>query len=292
LQCFEQAVALDSNYALAWSGLANALNMLGFYGLLPPESCLERSREAAATAVELDPLLAEAHTALALCYLLNWNLRESETEFLRALELNPHDLQARDWYGVFYLHWIAGRSEAAICQLRLAAKSDPLSGYGKAMLAVFYADTGRLDEALQEIESAVEVDPESFLIRWFLQLILYYQGRFEESVAAAESGLALSGRHPYCVGTLALTYADWGKMEDAKALCMELEWRARREHVSPLILGWMFSSIGEAETAIQYAQQAFQRRDPLLIATKRHLQFARFRKDSRFQEILAKMQFV
>jgi len=291
LPCFERAVALDSNYALAWAGLADARNMLGFYGLLPPEACLEQAKEASVRAVQLDDSQAEAHNALALSHLLAWDQPHAKFEFLRALELNPRYLQARDWYGLFYLQWMAGRIEEGIDQLKQAVESDPLSGYAKGMLAVSYSDAGKPDQALEAAHAAVELDPDSFLGRWMLQVALHHQGRFDESVAAGKSALAISGRHPYCVASLALTYADWGKPAEAKALYMELQWRSKCEYVQPAVLAWAASATDEQEAAIQYAEEAYRRRDPGMISAKRFLAFARLRKDPCFQKILVAMRF-
>jgi len=291
LECFERAVALDMNYALAWAGLADALNMHGFWGLLPPEACLERAKEASLRAVELDASLTEAHNALALSHLFAWDQPKAEFEFLRALELNPRYLQARAWYGLFYLQWWAGSLEGGIDHVRQAAESDPLSGYAKAMLSVSYSDAGKRDLALQTALTAVELDPDSPLTRWFLQVALQLQGRFEESVAAGEACLAVSGRHPFGVASLALAYADRGKPSEARALYMELLWRAKREYVQSPVLAWAASAADDQEAAIQFAREAYQRHDPAMIAAKRFSAFARLRNDLRFQEIIAAMGF-
>jgi serine/threonine-protein kinase len=286
LQCFEGAVALDSNYASAWAGLADARHMVSFYGLLPHEQCVGPAREAALRAVQFAPVVAEGHAAVAFSHLFAWDLANAELEFLRALELNPRDVQARDWYGVFYLHWATGRTEEAIDQLKTAIKYDPLSAYAKAMLAVCYSDVGMSDEALQMARAAVDLDPDSFVARWFLQVALHHTGRFTESVAAGEVALALSGRHPYSVGCLALAYADWGRPLEAQALYMELRWRAKREYVQPLVLAWAASAADDQSGAIELIREAYKRHDPNMIAAKRFSAFSRLHGDPRFQEIL------
>ena len=286
LKCFEQAAALDSNYALAWAGLADSLHMLGFYGLLPPEECLERARGAATRSVELDASLAEAHNALAVSHLFDWDQRNAEFEFLRALEINPRYLQALIWYGLFYLQWVAGREEEGIDQVRQAVECDPLSGYAKGMLAVAYADAGKLDQALRTVHAGVELDPDSLLTRWLLQVILRLLGRYPESIVAGEACLAISGRHPWSVASLGLAYADWGRTSEAKALYMELQWRAKREYVQPIALAWAASAMEDQGAAIQFAQEAYQRRDPTMIAAKRFSEMARLRKDPNFQKII------
>ena len=93
-KCFERAVALDPQYGLAWPGLADARNTLGYSGFDRPEATMPQAKEAATRAVALDPMLAETHSSLACSYQLHdWNRTEAEREFLRALELNPRYIQ-------------------------------------------------------------------------------------------------------------------------------------------------------------------------------------------------------
>ncbi|MFY9559979.1 MAG: protein kinase [Terriglobales bacterium] len=285
--CFKRAVLLDANYALAWAALADAYNMLAFYGLSHPEVCLPQAKEASVRAVTLDPLLAEAHTALALTHLFcDWDQPKAELEFLRALELNPRYLQARDWYGVFYLQWVAGRLEEGIAQTKHAAEFDPLSGYAKGMLAAACLNAGKLDDALQAAQAALPLDPDSFLSLWTLFIALHGQGRFEEAVAAGESALAISGRHPWIVASLALICTDWGKPEEAKAMYMELQWRAKRDYLQPSALVWAASAAGEQEEAIRYAREGYLVRDPAMLASRYWPCFARARKDPRFEGMM------
>src|SRR5438477_7942726 len=113
----KQAVTLDPKYALAWSGLADAYNMVGFYGLARPEACLPHAKEAAEQAIALDSLVAEAHTSLAMSHLFHdWDRPSAEREFLHCLKLKPRNSLARSWYGLYYLQWAEGRFEEGLAQ--------------------------------------------------------------------------------------------------------------------------------------------------------------------------------
>ncbi len=290
LECFQRAVVVDPNYALAWAGLADAYNMIGFYGLAEPEACLPQARDAAQRSVTLDSSLAETHCALAHVYLYSHtDQSQAGSEFLRAMELNPRYLQARIWYGLFYLQWAEGRLEEGLQQTKLAAQSDPLSGYAHAMLAAAYVTAGKLEEAVQAVQAALRLDPEFFTARWLLHTIRHQLGEFEEAVAGGELTLAISGRHPWMMAELALTYCDWGRLADAEALYMELRWRAKREYVQLAVLAWAASAVNDREAAIRYAQEAHQRRDPIMISAKHMPEFARLRKDPQFDEIISVM---
>src|SRR3974390_3701743 len=138
-QCFEQAAALDPRYALAWSGLADANNMLGLYGFEPPELTVRQAKEAASRAVELDPMLAEAHCSLGCSLLLHdWNWKAADAEFLRALELNPRYQQNLAWDGLICLVWTQGRIEEGIAFARRAVDYHPYSAYAHGELSLVY----------------------------------------------------------------------------------------------------------------------------------------------------------
>jgi eukaryotic-like serine/threonine-protein kinase len=291
LDCFQRAVALDAEYALAWAGLADAYNPLAWYGFIRPQVSLPQAKEAAARAVALGPSLAEAHNALAFANTLcDWDWSSAEREFLRALELNPRYVQARDWYGVWYLQAVGGRFEEGIAHAKQAVECDPLSGYATANLALAYAFAGRSTQGLAIAQRAVDLDPESILAHLVLAYTLYFQGQLEESAAIGEAALGMSGRHPVFMTLLALAYADWGKPAEAKAVHTELSARAAREYVSPILLATSATAVGEWDNAIRYAREAYEIRDPQLTTMGRHwLGTRRLREDSRFMEILGSM---
>ncbi len=264
LECFKQAVAFDAQYAPAWAGLADSYTTLGYNGSARPEATMPKGIEAARRAVALDPSLAEAHNALAMACLMGaWDKAEAEREFLRALELNPRYIQARDWYALYYLQLTEGRLEEGVAQAKLALESDPLSAYANCLFGFMCCVAGRHAEGLQACEHAAELDSDSFLARWAHHYALYFARRFEEAVAVGELAAAMSGRHPWAMGTLAATLADWGKPSDAEAIYAELMGRARRSYVPPSILAISASAAGLKDEAICHARQAFEIRDPM-----------------------------
>ena len=288
-QCFERAVALDPNYALAWSGLADARNMLGLYGLERPEATLPRAKEAAERAVALDPILAEAHCSLACVRLLYaWDLVKSEQGFLRARELNPRYVQNLAWYALFYLSWARGRFEEAIPVASQAVEVDPLSGYAHSMLAFSFGHAGKGSEAVQFGTSAIELE-ESFFTYWALQHALHSDRQFVRAAAAGEMALAVSGRHPFAMSAQAMIFADWGKTVEANAVYAELRARATNHYIQPSHLAIAASAAGDIDAALRYSREAFEIRDPMLMTAKHWPHFARLREDPRFDEILVKM---
>jgi len=286
VECFKRAVALDPTYALAWSGLADAYNSAGFYGVASPETCLPQAKEAAQRAIELDPLLAEAHTSVALSYLLHdWDRSRSEREFLRSLELKPNNGLTRVWYGYFYLQCAANRFEEGREQAQEAVRIDPLSAWFRGMLATTYLPIDA-DRCLQVVLETLRLDPDSFLARFIQMAALNLLGRSDEAAQVAELMLRTLGRAAWVMGALARTYAWLGKRADAEALYMELRWRASREYVAPSILGWAALAAGEHDEAMRLEEKAHAIGDPSLINANCWPDWAELREDPRFKEIL------
>jgi len=230
-KCFERAVALDPQYALAWSGLADACGLLALHGLEHPTAVLPQAKDAATRAVALDPMLAEAHCSLARSYRQHdWKWIEAEREYLRALELNPRQLQTLSFYAASLATW--GRFDEGITYARRAVEYDPLSAFAHFILAYVYRVSGRSREAVRAAKSAAELE-ESFYAYWGLQFSLHWDRQFEKAAAAGEMALALSGRHAFALGGLAVTYTDWGKIAEAKAIYAELLARAVHEYIQP-----------------------------------------------------------
>jgi adenylate cyclase len=286
VEYFKKAVTLDPKYGLAWSGLADAYNMVAFYGLARPDACLAPAKEAAQRAIALDPLLAEAHTSLAMTHLFcDCDRSSAEREFLRSLELKPRNSLARIWYGMFFLHWVAGRFEEGLAQTKEAVQIDPLSAYARAMQAFAYLPID-VDKCLEKAQETLQIEPDHFLGRWAQLAAFNLQGRFAEAAEVGELALRMSGRSVWMMGSLARTYAAMGKRADSEALYMELQWRSKREYVDPDVLGWAAFAAGERDEAIRCEQEAFTIGDPSLIVAKYWPDFAELREDPRFDEIL------
>jgi len=286
VEYFNKAVALDPKYGLAWSGMADAYNMVAFYGLTKPDACLPLAKEAAQQAIALDPLLAEAHTSLAMSFLLSdWDRSSAEREFWRSMELKPRNSSARIWYGTFCLYWVAGRFEEAIAETKEAVRIDPLSAYARAMQSFTYLPVD-VDRSLATALETLQIEPNHFLGHWAHLQALNLQGRFGEASEVGELALKVSGRSGWMLASLARTYAAMGKRADSEALYMELRWRSKREYVAPAVLAYAAYAAGEQDQAIRYGEEAHAIGDPSLIAAKYWPDFADLRKDSRFEEIL------
>src|SRR5262249_6157438 len=153
------------------------------------------ARKAAAKAIALGPDLAESHNAMAeVSLLFDWDWRQTEQSFKRALQINPHYLQSAVWYGLFYVGFVCGRYEDAVDHLLAIQKAEPLSAYAAACVAYGMADSGRGAEAVRWGETACRLDPTSYLSLWSYQQALYVDGRYAAAIEAGDRALAISGR--------------------------------------------------------------------------------------------------
>ncbi len=189
----------------------------------------------------------------------------AKREFQRALELNPNYPQARAWYGLFFLQWIAGREQEGRDELLRLLQVDPLSGYANVILAFSGISSGRLSEAVEHGRKGVELDPNSYLAHWSFAAALACNAQYEEAAAMAERALAISGRHSWALMSLVSIYAAWDKPDNARAAYRELEARSAREYIQPSMLAPAAAAVGEMDRAIAFAQQALDDKDPLFV---------------------------
>ena len=216
----------------------------------------------------------------------------AERAFRRALELNPQYVQARSWYGVFYLQFVAGRFEEGQAELRRCGEIDPLSSYNAAVLGVGLGLAGYHKEAIDQAVKATELDPDAFFPRWTLQLVYGWASRYREAEQAGEDALAISGRHPWAMAMLAVTYGNWGKPEKARAIYEELKARTGREYIQPSMFAAAALGAGLLDEAVALFSRAYEQREPFLAIVARHWpEFAPLREDPRGQEIIAKMGY-
>ena len=291
IDCFSEAVALDPSYAQAWAGLADGYTTSGYSGFKPAVEVRSRALAAARRALESGPEVSEAHNALACATLLfERNYPLAEREFQRALELNPSYPQARAWYGLFFLHWVAGREQDAREQMSRLLQVDPLSGYANVIVAFADVTSRRPLQAVEHAQRGVELDPNSYLAHWSLTLALHGCARYEEAVGAAERALALSGRHNWALSTLVTIYASWDKPGPALAVYHELEARSAREYVQPSMLAPAAAAVGEMETAVALAQRAIDEGDPLFVMLARTFPtYDQLRTDSSFLDVVRQL---
>jgi serine/threonine-protein kinase len=291
MEYLKQAVELDPSFAAAWGGLAEAFAIQGYMGMAPPGEVMPRALTAARRAVALDPKAGEAHCALAAA-LMFWerDYEGAREAFVRGLELNPNYTQGRDWYGLFLLQWLYGAVPEGLAEVRLAYERDPLSAYPSSILALGLAMAGETAEALRFARLAVERDSDAFLYHWIHGLVAHWGGLFDEYFPASDRSAEVSNRHHFVMAHRAVACADCGRHVEARALHEELRTKRAMGYVPYFSLAISASAIGDMDGAIEYAQQACDEREPLLVIMTRVFPNARrLREDPRFADVLRRL---
>src|SRR3989441_8348537 len=189
VKCFEEAVKLDPNYALAYSGLADCYLIRGDRGWLSPREAVPKGKAHALRAIELDPTLAEGHASLGLAFLQEWAWQEAEKEFEKTIQLNQSYASAYQWYGV-YLSF-AGRYEEAKERTERASELDPLSSVIAGNLWLRLLTLGKPDRAMEQFRRLVRLNPDSDQMHSILSMIKLMDSNFEDSISEAEKASAL-----------------------------------------------------------------------------------------------------
>ena len=256
---YEQAVARDPQYALAYAGLANSYVLLPLYFSVPQRDAMAKAREAALKALQIDPKLAEAHNALGK--ILNFDdldLAGAEREFQRAIELQPNNATAHQWYGNGPLDSLA-RFDEAIAETKQAVELDPLSPIINTDRAypLYYASLRRSDGTGEEND---RVDPGFFYSRQILGMILQAKGDLPGAIAEFEKARQLSG-DPLHLALLAVAKTKMGDKNIAQQVLVELD----KVHPDRQGLAYdralVYLAIGNKEEALRWLEQSYADRD-------------------------------
>lgn len=285
LDFFEKALAEDSQYAQASSGLADAYCLLAHYGVVSPVEVWTKTASSAAAAVMLDESSAEAHTSLAhVKCTQDWDWAGAQREYLRALALDPKYATAHHWYAVSCLAPM-GRLDEALEEILIAQQLDPVSSIIAREIAVIHYYRRDFEAALEQIDHTVELNPHFSPAYWTLGLIQEQQGEFEESVAAFERAVELSPQNPRMKAALGRTLALSGKKEPAGRMLAELKELAGKRYVSPFDIASIYFAMGERAEGFEWLRQAFRDRCFELLCLMVDPRFDSLRVDGEFVEL-------
>jgi DNA-binding winged helix-turn-helix (wHTH) protein/Tfp pilus assembly protein PilF len=288
IRLYQQAIDVDPDYALPWLGLAKSWIMMGIHGLQPADNVYPRARAAAEKALQLDPSLAEAHTALGdIVKGYDWDWSSAEPYYLRALSIEPSCGLAHQWYA--NLLSITGRHDDAITHARRGRELAPLALAPASFLGFTLYRARRFREALKEAECAVTLDPNSPIANWFLGHAREAIERFPEALAAFAHAAEKSQDASFYLSALARVSVKAGDRRRSSAILAHLAERAAESYVSPLDLAIVEASLGRTDEALEHFETAFEQRVMRLTELPMH-SFDAIRSHPRVQAILAAMK--
>jgi adenylate cyclase len=291
LQYFEEAIEKDSKYALAYAGLAASYCSLGFSfdaGSLSPSEAVPKAKRAVQKALEIDESLAEAHTALAFIKLNHdWDWPGAETEFKRALELNPNYDNARHWYS----HYLTslGRIEESLIESKRALELDQLGLIMNVHLGWHYFYARQYDLAVEQLHKTLELDPNYGLTHWYLGVAYAQKAKYDDAVAELRKGQDLLRGNVGVRADMGHAYAVSGNKDEAERLINELNMLSEQRYVSSYHTALIYTGLEEDDRAFEWLESAYRERSDLLVYLAVEPRLDRLRPDSRFESLLRRI---
>jgi len=291
IRYFEQAIAEDPSYALAYSGLADSYALDLDYRGAPVFEGMERAKAEARKAIALDETLAEAHTSLGwVTFIYDWDWAAAEREFRRAIELNPHYSTARQWYSWFLA--AMGRFEEALMHGRTAIELDPASVSIRRSMGWLQYYARQSEEALDNLRRAIAMNPTAEETHRLLGLVYLQQGLFDEAAASFKEALTNSEHDALALAGLGHVAARRGRMNEAHAVLEELNARAKRRYVSPVAQAQLYVTLGERDRAFEWMDRAYEDRRGWLAYLKIEPMLDGVRDDPRFNRLLQRLRLI
>jgi len=263
LKFFEAALEKDPAFALAHAGMADAYQLLGFYGFAPPRDVMPKARAAAERALQLDPNLAEAHNALGFILLsYDWDVGAAQREFKRAIALKPSYIPAYYWYASSFIPFDSPAKAVAMDEE--AVRIEPLSLFANAHLGWMLLCAERYHDAAVRLEHALELDPSFLMTTWLLGQTYVLTDRHEEGLAKLQRAVELSGNASWMVATLAGVLAWIGRVDEARSLLNELLKRRETQYVRAYLIAIVYGHLRDQENAFAWLEKAREERDASL----------------------------
>jgi len=287
---FQQSIREDPNYALAYVGLADSYNLLGWYSVLPSKEVFPKAKEAALKALEIDNSLPQAHASMAYAMLLyDWDYLAAEGEFKRAIQLSPGYGTARHWYAELLI--ATGRTEEAIAEATRALETDLLSLIINALVGWVFYHARQYDQAIEHHRETLEMDADFVPSHLFLGQAFEQMGRFGEAIAEFQKAIHLSGGSTQTVAALGHAYAVSGNRDGAIRILEELEQLSKQRYVTPLDIAFVYAGLNQKDQAIEWLEKAYEERSCNLVYIKIDPRLDPLHSDPRFQDLLRRMNF-
>jgi TolB-like protein/Tfp pilus assembly protein PilF len=287
---FQQAIAKDPNYALAYSGLADSyFSLARNTAVLSPREAGAKARQAAEKALELDPSLSEVHASMGLVLLIfEWDFAQAEREFRRAIDLNPGYPYAHVWYAE--LLYGTGRYEESVMENRKAVALEPFTSNLKVNLGLSLMHAKHLQEAEQQFRETLDMDPNYPIGHYFYAEVLILQNQFDEAVAEMEKTVQSLPESSYYRGYLGYAYARAGKTAEARRILGELVEEAKTKYVSWLGIADIYAGLREKDHCFAALELAFQQGDTRMNTIRSRTEVdSMWATDPRFAELLKKI---
>jgi TolB-like protein/Tfp pilus assembly protein PilF len=284
---FQRAIDEDPGNARAYAGVADSYNMLVFYGYSASAAGIAKAEESVHHALELDPLLAEAHASLGyIDFMWTWEWPAAEREFRRAIELNTNYVPAHHWYALYLAS--LGRHAEADREIRTAIDLDPVSSVILSAAGYIHYFAGQYDTTIQECQTVLRHDSSFTVAHSVLGLGYEGKGEYAQAISEFRNVDELTGGHVvFYKGQLGHAYAMAGNVKGARKILADLNAMAMEgNYASQTSKATIYAGLREKENALVALERARDQNDASLIWLRVDSRFDWLRAEPRFQELL------
>ncbi|HJQ22997.1 MAG TPA: tetratricopeptide repeat protein [Blastocatellia bacterium] len=287
IEYYNQALAKDPNYALAYSGLSGCYGVLG-NNYLPPKEAYPLARDYAAKALAIDDTLAEAHVAIGGIKLFyDWDRAGAENEFKRAQLLDPNNASAHQLWGDCLE--MTGRFDEAQAERRRALELDPLSPAQNMVAGATFYFAGQYDEAIAQLERAINLEPHNYPAYIYLGQAYGQKKLYEQAIALYRKGMKQAEGNSQLIAALGHAEALAGERDKALKALAELREMSRHRYVSPYWFAVIYLGLGDKDQTFAWLEKAYQERSYSLLWLKVEPLFDSLRSGARFQDLLRRV---
>jgi TolB-like protein/Flp pilus assembly protein TadD len=287
---FEQAIAMDPNYAPAYYGISEAYGNLALSSEMRPTESLPKAKLMAQKALEIDGQLSDGYQSLgSVSFWYDWDWQTAENQFKRSVELNPNNARAY----VMHAHVLSntGRHEEALTQIQRARELEPLNLFVNSIEGQFLIHAGRTDEALARLLKTNELEPNFWMPHLFASSAYVEKGMYAEAVREARRAKELSPVQTTPATFECFALVKSGRRDEARALLSEMLKLTQERYVPAYHIALMYNALDEKEEAFAWLEKGLKERDPKMTFLMVEPKWNNLSTDPRFQEILRKVGF-
>ena len=282
IECFEQALRYDPSFAAAYDGISDAHTMLACRGMTPAVEAFHKAKAAARQAVRIQPQLGEGYASLAHVRLHDWDWVGLESDFRRAVELDPGYAIAHYWYAEYLM--AMGRTGEAVGRVQHGWELDPLNSVINASVGMIRYLAHDYDGALVALRRGLEIDPTHYVSHLRVGLVCLQKSLLNDAIDAMRQAVTHSGGSTEALAGLAQAHAVAGDKLAMERIVRELGEEGHR-YVSPYNVARVYGAIDDKRGALEWLERAYEEHNPDLIELTREPSFASLRSDARFREL-------